>query len=519
MYPALAGVMALLVAAPTAAAQRSILIRGATVIDGTGAPRRAADVRVVGARIQAVGALRPRPSDTVVDATGYVLAPGFIDTHSHHSRGLATRRDGLAMVSQGITTIVTGQDGSSENLRALFARLDSAPAAVNVASYVGHGTIRSAVMGKDFRREATPAEVQRMAALVRDGMRAGALGLSTGLEYDPGIYSSREEVRTLAEVAGAMGGRYISHLRSEDRDFWPALDELIAIGRRHRMPVQVSHIKLGMKDAWHLADSVVRVLDRARRAGVNVTADIYPYTYWQSNLGVFFPKRNFADSVEAAFVLEHLTPPDGILFNSFAGDPSLAGKTLAQIAAGRGEAPVRTLLHLLAQPDGEDAGIIARGMDDGDIDRLLQWPFTNVCSDGMSSGLHPRGSGSFTKVLGPFVRERKLFSLEEAVRKMTQLSAHNVGLRERGTIAPGQFADLVLFDAATVADRATFDAPQALSVGVRTVWVNGTAVYDGGATTGATPGKALRRAPYGSRAATSNARATQLLNGRDSPPR
>lgn len=484
----------LVVGAPTVlAAQGSVLIRHATLIDGTGAARRVADVRVVGPRIQAVGALRPQAGERVVDATGYVLAPGFIDTHSHHTRGLAGRRDALAMVSQGITTIVTGQDGSSDDLPRLFARLDSAPAAVNVASYVGHGTIRSAVMGADFKREATPAEVERMAALVRDAMRAGALGLSTGLEYDPGIYSSRDEVRALARVAGQMGGRYISHIRSEDRDFWPALDELLEIGRSNRMPVQVSHIKLAMKDKWNLADSAVRVLQRARAAGITVTADIYPYTYWQANLGVFFPKRNFADSAEAAFVLEHLTPPDGILFNSFAGDMSLTGKTLAQIAAARGEAPVRTLLSLLAQKDGEDAGIIARGMDDADIDAFLKWPFTNVCSDGMSTGLHPRGSGSFTKVLGPFVRDRQLFSLEEAVRKMTQLSARNVGLRERGTIAPGQFADLVLFDAATVADRATFEQPQALSVGIQTVWVNGVPVYERGKTTGMYPGKALRR--------------------------
>lgn len=497
VYRALVIAVACLAMPAALRAQPRILIRGATLVDGTGAPRRTGDVRVVGARITAVGSLRALPGEQIVDATAYVLAPGFIDTHSHHTRGLATRRDALAMVSQGITTIVTGQDGSSDDLPTLFARLDSAPAAVNVASYVGHGTIRSAVMGKDFKREATPAEVRRMAVLVRDAMRAGALGLSTGLEYDPGIYSSREEVRTLAGVAGSMGGRYISHIRSEDRDFWSALDELLEIGRVNRMPVQVSHIKLAMKDKWNLADSAVRVLTKARAAGVNVTADIYPYTYWQANLGVFFPKRNFADSAEAAFVLEHLTPPDGILFNSFAGDISLTGKTLAQIASQRGETPVRTLLHLLAQPGGEDAGIIARGMDDAEIDVFLKWPFTNVCSDGMSTGLHPRGSGSFTRVLGPFVRERKTLSLEDAVRKMTQLSARNVGLRERGTIAAGQFADLVLFDAATVADRATFEQPQALSVGIRTVWVNGVRVYEDGKTTGAYPGQALRRSPAG----------------------
>lgn len=494
IWPTPAAALVAIVAAFPLAAQRPVFIRQATVIDGTGAPRRVADVRVADGRVTAIGALSPQRGDSVIDARGLVLAPGFIDTHSHHERGLASRRDGLAMVSQGITTIVTGQDGSSAHVRALFARLDTAPAAVNVASYVGHGTVRSAVMGADFKRAATPAEVTRMQALVREAMNDGALGLSTGLEYDPGIYSARDEVLALAKTAGDLGGRYISHLRSEDRDVFEALHELIEIGRINRMPVQVSHIKLAMSDRWGQADSALRLLDRARAAGVNVTADIYPYTYWQSNLGVFFPKRNFADSAEAAFVLGHLTPADGIIFNSFPGYREFTGKTLADLAAQRGEAPVRTLLQLLAMPDGEDAGIVARGMDDKDIDTFIRWPFTNVCSDGMSTGLHPRGSGSFTKVLGPFVRDRQLFTLEEAVRKMTSLSAANVGPRGRGTIVVGQSADLVLFDAATVADRATFEQPQALSVGIRTVWVNGVPVFDNGRTTGAFPGRALRRA-------------------------
>jgi N-acyl-D-amino-acid deacylase len=488
------------------------LIRNASIVDGSGRPARRGDVRVSGDRIVGVGTLAPLASDRIVDAHGLALAPGFIDTHSHHDRGLVGGRSGrgggdsaarvdpraaLAMVSQGVTTIVIGQDGGGSGLAALFASLEAQPPAVNVASYVGHGAIRSKILGQDFKRQATPDEIERMKALVREDMHAGALGLSTGLEYDPGIYSSPDEVLALAKVAGDMGGRYISHIRSEDRWFWPALDEVITIGRVNHMPVQVSHIKLGMLDLWGRADSVIRVLDRARAAGVQVTADIYPYTFWQSNLGVLFPKRNFSDSTEAAFVLGHVARADGIIFNSFARHPDYVGKNLAQVAQLRGTSEVRALLDLLAEPGGSGSGIVARGMDDADVEKLIRWQFANVCSDGTSSGLHPRGFGSFTKVLGPYVRDKKLFSVEEAVRKMSSQAASNVGIRERGSIEPGYYADLVLFDPATVKDNADFGPPgaaQRLASGVQTVWVNGQVVFDGGKPSGAYPGKVIRRA-------------------------
>jgi len=472
---------------------QTTLIQNASVIDGTGRAEQRGAVRIDGDRILAVGQLSPRAGEQVIDAKGLVLAPGFIDTHSHHDRGLIDRRDALAMVSQGVTTIVVGQDGGGTNLGAMFARLDSQPVAVNVASYAGHGSIRSRVMGTDFKRPATPAEVERMKTLVKVEMDAGALGLSTGLEYDPGIYSAPEEVRALAKVAGAAGGRYISHIRSEDRDFWMALDELITIGRENHMPVQVSHIKLGMRDLWGKADSLMHVLDRARASGVQLTADIYPYTFWQSNLGVLYPKRNFSDSAETEFVLAHVSGPEDIIFNSFPGHADYSGKTLAQVAVMRGTSNTKTLMALLAEPRGSSAGIVARGMADADVERLMQWPFANVCSDGQSTGLHPRGFGSFARVVGPYVRDKKLFTLTEAVRKTTTLAAANVGLRNRGQLAPGYFADLVLFDPAVIADRADFGNAQAQAVGVRMVWVNGRVVFQDGSTTGTYSGRPLRR--------------------------
>ena len=463
------------------------------MIDGTGAPSRRADVRISGDRIAAVGQLAAAAGENVVDAGGLTLAPGFIDTHSHHDRGLETAPDGLAMVSQGVTTIVVGQDGGGADLADLFARLEKQPVSVNVASYAGHGPIRRRVLGQEFARRATADEVERMKALVKIEMDAGALGLSTGLEYDPGIYSSPDEVLALARVAGDAGGRYISHMRSEDRWFWEALDELIAIGRVNRMPVQVSHIKLGMHDLWGQAAKLIGVLDMARASGVRLTADIYPYTYWQSNLGVLYPKRNFSDETETRFVLEHVALAGDIIFNNFRAHPEYVGKTLAQVAASRGATEVRTLMALLAEPGGEGTGIVARGMSDADVERLFQWPFANVCSDGTSTGLHPRGFGSFAKVLGTYVRDRKLFSIEEAVRKMSVLSASNVGLKNRGQAAAGYFADLVLFDPATVQDHADFGKAQAQAVGVRTVWVNGQIVFENGKTTGARPGRPLKR--------------------------
>ncbi|HEX7938551.1 MAG TPA: amidohydrolase family protein, partial [Gemmatimonadaceae bacterium] len=231
-------IAAAMLAASTLGAQApATLIINAQVLDGTGVPPRAAEVRIRDGRIVSVGKLARAATDQVVDAKGLTLAPGFIDTHSHHDRGLFEHRDALAAVSQGVTSIVVGQDGGSRfPLAGFFARLDSIPAAINVASYVGHGTIRSRVMGADYKRVATDSELALMKAMARDEMKAGALGLSSGLEYDPGIYSSRDEVSQLAGVAAEFHGRYISHIRSEDRQFWSALDELLAIGRAHKMP-------------------------------------------------------------------------------------------------------------------------------------------------------------------------------------------------------------------------------------------------------------------------------------------
>ncbi len=489
--------VAALCLAGTKAAAQATLIQRASVIDGTGAPARTADVRVANGRITGVGNLARQPNDSVVDGRGLTLAPGFIDTHSHHDGGLFASRGALAAVSQGITTIVAGQDGGSRiPLRDFFARLDTQLAAVNVASYTGHGALRRRAMGDDYKRAATEEEIARMRALLQSEMDAGALGLSTGLEYDPGIYSEPNEVLELAKVAAAANGRYISHMRSEDRDFWQALDELLRIGREAKMPVQVSHMKLAMRALWGRADSLIRVLDRARAEGVRVTADVYPYTMWQSTLTVLYPKRNFSDRAETDFILREVASPDDLLIGQYEPDPSYAGKTVRQIAALRQSDPATTLMALIAetQRTGARENVVATGMDERDIARLLTWQYTNICSDGALQGAHPRGFGSFPRILGRYVREQRVLTLEDAIRKMTSLAAANVGLTDRGVIAPNKPADLVLFDPQTVADRATTADPHAVSVGIRTVWVNGTVVYNDGSVTGSYPGRVLRRA-------------------------
>jgi N-acyl-D-amino-acid deacylase len=339
-----------------------------------------------------------------------------------------------------------------------------------------------------------------MRKLLGAELKAGALGLSTGLEYDPGIYSASEEVLALAQTVAAARGRYISHLRSEDRRFYSAVSELITIGRQARLPVQLSHAKLAMRSLWGSAPKLLERLDSARKLGVDITLDVYPYTYWQSTITVLFPQRNFGDSSEAELVLKEVAAPDGIRITG-ATDRSIVGRSIAEIARDAGEAPMLTLLRLARRGDslerasaGEDyIGIIGTSMAEEDIAAILRWPHANVCSDGASGGGHPRGYGAFPRVLGRYVRERSALSLEEAVRKMTSLAAAHMGLADRGTIAPGMRADLVLFDPRTVLDRATPEHPTLPAIGISRVWTNGVEVYRDGRPTGARPGLVLRR--------------------------
>ncbi|WP_156255143.1 N-acyl-D-amino-acid deacylase family protein [Sandarakinorhabdus oryzae] len=485
------------------AASASTLITGASVHDGSGAPPRAVAVRIDKDRIIAVGALKPRRHETVIRADGLVLAPGFIDSHSHHDRSDYADRSMTPLLAQGVTTIVVGQDGDGDApFAALHASFAARPAAINVAAYTGHGWLRDKVMGVDFKRTATPQEVQAMQALLAADLKAGSLGLSTGLEYDPGIYSSHDEVLALARTAKAGGGTYMSHIRSEDVGFDAAIDEILDIGAQTGIPVQISHLKIGIVDRWGEAKQVLAKLDAARARGINVTADVYPYEYWQSTLTVLFPKRDFTDLAASRFALTHLTTPAGMLIGYYAPEPAYVGKTIADIAALRGEEPAVTYLWLInkaqawkaAHPEATRVeSVIGTAMAPADIADFLAWPHSNLCSDGGIGGLHPRGYGAFGRLVRVYVRETGRLTLAEAIHKMSGLSAAHLGLKSRGLIRPGMAADLVLFDPDRFADTASVQSPNALAVGMKTVIVGGVPVWQDGKPTGTYPGHFLKR--------------------------
>jgi N-acyl-D-aspartate/D-glutamate deacylase len=481
---------------------QDVLITNIRLADGTGAPLRAADVRLRDDRIVAVGKLSPAAGDRIIDGRGQVLAPGFIDSHSHHLGYLKRQPDALATASQGITTIVIGQDGNGlpmDSLRSLFSRPSFA---VNIATYTGQTMLREQAMGAgNLMRPATEAEISAMKkGLVRE-MKAGSLGLSTGLEYEGAFYSIPGEVIDLAKTAASFGGRYISHIRSEDLRMTEAVEEIINIGKVTGMPVKLSHIKIASRDDWGRASEVLNRLERARSEGIDITADAYPYTFWNSTLKVLFPDRRYTDTASARLAVEKLCDPDSSMLVRFLPEPAYEGRMLGDIARQRGESPALTLIHLIAMaeeyerkhPDAEGVEAIAgKSMTVSDVSAFLAWPHTNICSDG-NAGRHPRGFGAFTRVLGRHVRESRLMPLETAVHKMTGLTAAHLGLRDRGLIRPGYLADLVLLDPDRVIDHATLEDSHALSEGISRVWVNGKEVYQDGRSTGVRSGKLVTR--------------------------
>ncbi len=478
------------------------LITNVVVIDGSGSRAVRANVRISDGLIAGVGDLAACEGDIVVDGGGQALAPGFIDTHSHVNADIFEFPDALPVLSQGITTAVVGQDGgSSLPLGDFFARLEAEPPSINFASYAGHGRIRREVLGDDFKRVATEKEILAMSDILARELRSGALGLSTGLEYEPGIHSATSEVLALAHVAADAGGRYISHVRSEDRWFENAIDELILIGRETRMPVQISHVKLAMKRLLGSADTLIEKLDKARAEGVLVSADIYPYEYWQSTMMVLLPSRDFNNREEIAVALNEVSPPEGIWFTQFDPNPDYVGKTLSEIAGIREVDVITAFSQLAEEADRMEAetgqgseAIIGTSMLDADVAKLLLWSESNICTDGGIVDLHPRKAGAFTRVLGRYVREQELLSLEKAVHKMTGLAAQHMGFTDRGLIEEGWVADLVLFDPETVIDRATPGQPELLSAGISSVWVSGALAYDGEKATGSRTGRVIRRA-------------------------
>jgi len=453
------------------------LITNVKVIDGTGLPAFAGGVRIVNDRIIDIGELTAFKNESVTDGKGFVLAPGFIDSHSHHDWGMFENPSAIAATNQGVTTIVVGQDGGSVPIDTIRARMKLNPMSVNLATYTGQAWLREQVMKDDLKRKATAVEIDSMKVILDRELDKGSLGLGTGLEYEAAFYSNRDEVVELAKVAAAKGGRYISHIRSEDMNLEESIAEIIEIGRAAKIAVQISHIKIAMRSKWGSSASILRQLQQARLEGVNITADVYPYAMWSSTPRVLFPKKDFENLASAEFATRELFDPASSVMTRYPPNKTYEGKTVTEIGKLNNETSAQALLRIIRETSDTGSSIVATSMSEVDISNFIDWEHSNICSDGSISG-HPRGHGAFTRVLGKYVREQNLMPLETAVYKMTGLTAEHVGIKNRGLIARGYFADLVLFDPATVVDNATITNPTALSTGVEYVWVNGKLVYE-----------------------------------------
>lgn len=509
-------------ATPTALAQPwDLVIVGARVVDGTGNPWTRTEIAVHGDTIVAVGpGLAPR-GRRVLDAHDRVLAPGFIDIHTHAADGLFEVPTAENYVRQGVTTLFDGQDGDSAvPLAPFLAHVEETPIAVNFASFLGQGSVRAQVVGM-ADRPATSEEIERMVELVGQGMRDGAFGLSSGLFYVPGAFAGTDEVVTLARAAGVMGGIYISHIRDEASRVLPSVRETIRIGELAGMPTQITHHKIIGPAYWGQSVETLRLIDEARATGIDATLDQYPYTASSTSIqAALWPKwaqqggreavlARLADPVtrqriraqSAAIIRDERGGGDAsrVQLASCDWDASLAGRTLAEVTRARGleatlENAAETAMWIVEQ--GGCQGIF-HAIGEEDLQRILEHPATMIASDGLIpvfgvASPHPRAYGTFPRVLGRYVRELHVITLEDAVRKMTSLPAQRTGLLDRGLVRPGMKADLVIFDPATVRDTASFDRPHSYPEGVDHVLVNGELVFSAGAMTAARPGRVLR---------------------------
>jgi len=509
--------------AAVASAQRDtydLVIVNARIVDGTGAPARAGTLGIRDGLIARIGGVTAAQGARVIDARGEVVAPGFVDVHTH-ADDLAERPDAANFIRMGVTTIVAGNCGSSAlDLSEALQTITDAGPAVNYATLIGHNTVRAAVMGR-AQRAPTVVEMQRMKSLVFKGMNEGAVGFSTGLQYIPGTYSTAHEIIELARVASNEGGLYATHMRNEGTALLDAVRESIQVGSMLRMPVQISHLKVDSPSRWGSSAEALALIDDARKRGVDVEADQYAYTAGSSSLSIRFPSWALeGTSIEVA---ARLNDPDTwarikreiAQLLSDRGFTDLSWATVATYRAN--EAYNGLTMKAVAQEmfgrDGPDdqleaaravmlnggASMVYHFMTEEDVERIMRHPMVGIASDAgvvpFGSGVpHPRGLGNTVRVLARYVRERKVISLEEAVRKMTSLPARQFGLADRGEIRVGAAADLVIFDPARVADTATFAAPHAYPVGISHVIVNGVSAVAEGQALGARSGQVVRRA-------------------------
>lgn len=496
-----------------------LIIANGKIIDGSGNPWYEADVGISGERITAIGDLSADSATTVIDASGLIVAPGFIDPHTHAIRGIYDVPTAESALLQGVTTLTEGNDGSSpfpidEHYQSIIDKQISP----NWAVFVGQGTIRSLVIGSEDR-EASAAELQRMKDMVAAAMEQGALGISTGLFYVPGSFTPTAEVIELSKVAAAYNGIYISHMREEAAHLLDSVEETIRIGVEAGIPVQITHHKVIGKENYGASVESLRLVDEARARGIDVSIDQYPYTASQTGITALIPQ--WAQEGGNARMLERIDSPetrgavkaaivDKILYDRGGGDPknvvisrnprdrSMEGKSLADLTIEKGMLPTpenaAEVVMDIIKSGGATAVYHAIGPED--VDRIMQHPATAIGSDGPLSifgeGVpHPRQYGTFARVLGHFVRERGVITLEDAVRKMSSMTAQRLGIHDRGLLVENYYADIAVFDADEIIDMATFEDPHQYAVGMKFVLVNGQLVVADGQHTGRRPGKIL----------------------------
>ncbi len=505
-----------------AAADYDLLFRNARVVDGTGNPWYLADVGVKDGRIAAIGRLNGKTAERVIDAARRVLAPGFIDVHTHIEGGIEKVPRGDNYLLDGVTTVVTGNCGGSRlDLAQWFQQLEETRIGLNIASLIGHNTVRAEVMGTSFKK-ADDEEIRRMQALVEKGMQDGAVGLSTGLIYIPGTYSDTREVVALAEAAGKTGGVYASHMRDEGEFVLAAIEEAIKAGRAGNLRVQLSHFKIDNRRLWGYSEQSLALVEKYRREGVDVVVDQYPYDRSSTNLGITLPSWALADGsakikerlsdpktrtkikAEMLAMIAKLGQPDYgyATVANFRPNPAYEGKTISEInkMKGRPAEPAWEAETILDLMNEGGAQMVYQSMGETDVDRILRYPNTAVASDGgvreFGVGMpHPRSYGTNARVLAQYVRERKILTLEDAVRRMTSLPARTFRFQDRGMIREGMAADLLLFDPATVTDKATYQSPHQFSAGFDYVAVNGELMVDEGRLTDRRSGRILRHRP------------------------
>jgi N-acyl-D-amino-acid deacylase len=496
-----------------------LIVKNGKVLDGTGNSWFYADIAVKNGKILKIGNLGNWHAAKTIDAAGLIVAPGFIDVHTHIEGDEKKNPIASNFIYDGVTSVVTGNCGLSEvNLGKYFAMIDSLKLSINVAALIGHNDVRKAVMGS-AKRDPTEEEMQKMEAIVKKAMVDGAVGLSTGLIYIPGTYSKTIEIVRLAKVAAAYHGVYASHMRDEGDSVTEAIEEAIHIGREAKMPVEISHFKLSGQQNWGRSKETVPMIIAARKEGLDVTIDQYPYTASSTSLSTLLPDWVLADgqdSIKArlarpevrkevsAYMIKKLQKRKLKNFSypvvaSYKADTSYNGKSIEQVNLIRGQkhtakAEAETIIEMMILGG---AGMVFHGMSDQDVKNIMQYPFNMFASDASirvfgSGNPHPRGYGTNARVLGKYVREEKVISLEEAIRRMTSLPAQKFQLKDRGLLREGFAADIVVFDPATVTDNSTYDKPHQYSSGFKYVLVNGVVTVEDSKHTGARAGSTLK---------------------------